>query len=117
MPHLVLEYSSNIIDKNQINTFFKNAHEILVKDLPTKLESCKSRAYESDKYYVGNGSHDNAFIHLSLKILPGRSKAIKDLVAKSLFDLITNTFSQTIKELYLHISVEVDDLSNVYFKG
>jgi len=73
MPQLILEFSSNILEKNNLVTLFQECHSILEKKLPTDIDSCKSRAIECHDYYIGNGEPNNAFVHISLKIMPGRS--------------------------------------------
>ncbi|MEO8400318.1 MAG: hypothetical protein ABI597_00805 [Gammaproteobacteria bacterium] len=46
MPQLILEFSSNIVEKNNFDNLFKGCHSILEKILPTDIESCKSRTIE-----------------------------------------------------------------------
>ncbi|MDA0901870.1 MAG: 5-carboxymethyl-2-hydroxymuconate Delta-isomerase [Proteobacteria bacterium] len=112
MPHLILEYSSNIIEKDDFNAFFKEAHEILVEKISANIDACKSRAIKHEHYYLGDGNVNNAFIHLSLKIMSGRSQSALDAVSAALIALTQKHFSNSAKSLNLKISLEVSDLAH-----
>ena len=90
MPQLILEYSSNILEKDSFEALFKKCHELLVKVLPTELATCKSRAIECDTYYIGDGSPKNAFVYVIIEVMPGRSQeTLKPTVAGRLRTLFT----------------------------
>ncbi|WP_131782404.1 hypothetical protein [Legionella gresilensis] len=117
MPHLVLEYSNNIDIRPEVITFFAKAHSLLEKMLPTKLSSCKSRCISYDNFYIGSGQIDNAMIHLTLKMLAGRSDSVKEQVGQKLIELMKKCFQQRNKNLNLEFSVEIMETSLPYFKG
>ncbi len=73
MPQLTLEFSPTVVEKEDMIGLFQKCHEILVQTLPTELGSCKSRAFETPIFYIGDGDPNNAFVHVSLKSMPGRT--------------------------------------------
>jgi 5-carboxymethyl-2-hydroxymuconate isomerase len=73
MPHIILEYSSNVVEPD-FSRLFKECHELLTGKLPTEMKNCKSRAVKCVNYYVGDGNADNGFVHVTLKIMPGRER-------------------------------------------
>ena len=115
MPHLILEYSSNIVEKEDFSDYFENAHNLLVEKISTNINACKSRAIKCNNYYLGDGNINNAFIHLTLKILSGRSEEMKTEIANALIDLTKDNFSKSLAAFNLKISIEVADLQT-YFK-
>ncbi|STX52392.1 5-carboxymethyl-2-hydroxymuconate Delta-isomerase [Legionella busanensis] len=117
MPHLVLEYSNNIDIRPEAVTFFAQAHALLEKALPTKLSSCKSRCISYDSFHIGSGQINNAMLHLTLKILPGRSDSLKEQVGQELIELMKECFQQRNKNLNLEFSVEIMETNAHYFKG
>ncbi|MGQ3889818.1 5-carboxymethyl-2-hydroxymuconate Delta-isomerase [Legionella sp. CNM-1927-20] len=117
MPHLVLEYSNNIDIRPEVTTFFAKAHSLLEKILPTQLASCKSRCINYDNFYIGSGQINNAMVHLTLKILPGRSDLLKEQVGQKLIELMTESFAPRNKNLNLEFSMEIIEASPHYFKG
>jgi 5-carboxymethyl-2-hydroxymuconate isomerase len=115
MPHLVLEYSENIIEKHNLKAFLQDCHVLLATTLPTTIPSCKSRAIECALYCVGEGAPDDAFVHLSLKILAGRSPDKIKQTGALLLDKLKKQFSGSINKLNLEITLEITELAN-YFK-
>ncbi len=117
MPHTTLEFSSNIIEKDNIKALFNRLHLLLEKSLPTTLSSCKSRVIDHRLYTIGDGSSDNAFVHMTLSILSGREKQQKASIGQAIMHLLTEHFSQSSQMLTLQISLEIRDLHDAYFKN
>ncbi len=115
MPHLILEFSSNIIEKNNLSELFKTCHIILANELPADLGSCKSRSLESNAYYIGDGRATNAFVHISVKVKPGRSEEALQRVAGKLMAVFQSYFTASLKSLNLQITLEILELQNIYF--
>jgi 5-carboxymethyl-2-hydroxymuconate isomerase len=116
MPQLTLEYSSNIIEKTNLVSLLKSCHELIASELPANIASCKSRAMERDVYCVGDGNLQNAFVHLTLNVLPGRDEAARTRVGEKLLALLKDYFSRSLASLQLQITVELDELPKTYFK-
>lgn len=115
MPQIILEASDNVIEKDFKQTL-SEIHQILVDTLPTKLESCKSRVIRHKDFLIGNGNADNAFIHLSIKIIEGRTKETCQLAANKILDVLKNNFHQSRNRLNLKFSIAIDNLPEVYIK-
>lgn len=116
MPHLVLEYSNNIVEKANLQELFQQCHQQLVEILPTELTSCKSRAIEYQTYLLANGDTAQAFVHLDLKILPGRDKSTLDKASHAIMDLLKGYFTESAQRFQLHLSLEIQELAPSYYK-
>jgi 5-carboxymethyl-2-hydroxymuconate isomerase len=116
MPQLQLDFSSNIIEKNNFSNLFRECHSLLEKMLPTDINNCKSRAIECKDFYLGDGNEANAFVHLLLKIMPGRSMDVLENIGEMLQEILKNHFSHSLKKLNLQITLEIMELEKTYFK-
>jgi len=116
MPQLTLEFTSNIVEKNNMNDLFQECHSILEKILPTDIDSCKSRSIEHHNYHIGDGNPNNAFVHVSLDIMPGRSLDTQKNVGDNLMLILKNYFASSLAELNLQITLEITELPRTYFK-
>jgi len=116
MPHLTLEYTSNLSEKGDFRFLFRAFHYLLTEILSTELGTCKSRAVCFDDYYVGGGE-DNAFVHVNLGILSGRSEEQLKTISRSIVLVLKKHFNDFIvrKKINLQISIEIRELKN-YFK-
>jgi 5-carboxymethyl-2-hydroxymuconate isomerase len=92
MPHLVLEYSDNIVESDFM-TLFQSCHKVLVQQLPTQLESCKSRALKHTTYYIGDGKPQKAFV------------------------ILKTHFASSLKKTDCQITLEISEIGNFYFKS
>lgn len=117
MPQLRLEYTANIIEKNNFSQLFKQCHEILAEQLPADLASCKSRATQQDDYYIGDGNSENAFVCLQLQVFSGRSVETLNSVVQVILNVLKNHFAESLKQRNLQITLELQELSHsTYFK-
>lgn len=117
MPHLILEYSNNIITTENFNQLFDKLHHLLEKELPTQLSSCKSRCMAHSLFFIGDQDENNAFVHLTIKILAGRADAKKSQIGEKILLLLNDFFRSGADGLNINFSVEIMDLDKNYFKG
>jgi 5-carboxymethyl-2-hydroxymuconate isomerase len=115
MPHILLEYSDNI-DFQPSKDLFEKIHKILAQELPTNLSSCKSRWHAHQAFYLGDGSKMNGFVHVTIKVLSGRSDEKKSSIGQEILALLNAYFQKDKKTLHLQLSVEILDLDRNYFK-
>lgn len=116
MPHLTLEYSSNIKERD-FQTLFHKLHHTLVKVCSANLENCKSRAVQHDVFYIGDGNPQNAFVHLEISLADGRSLEIRKEVGQQMLDILSKHFSNSLRGLNLQITVESKEFQKkFYFK-
>jgi len=117
MPHLVLDYSSNVKEKESFEPLFKQLHQVLVTVCSAQLETCKSRAVFRDTYYIGDGNSENAFVHLDVCIAGGRSMKAREEMGRQMLEILGEFFSRSMRELNLQITVESREFPrNLYFK-
>lgn len=116
MPHLTLEYSSNIKERD-FKTIFHELHKILVTVCSASLESCKSRAIQHEIFYIGDGNPKNAFVHLEICLADGRPLKIREEVGQQMLEVLSKYFSKSLRDLNLQITVESKEFQRkLYFK-
>jgi 5-carboxymethyl-2-hydroxymuconate isomerase len=115
MPHLVLEYSANLLEKATLPALFKKCHTLLADMLPTEVRSCISRAVEYDQYHIGEGQPNKAFIHVNLKVKAGRTFEVLQKTSESLLKAIKEHCMESYQQKSLQISLEVIELPYTYF--
>jgi 5-carboxymethyl-2-hydroxymuconate isomerase len=116
MPHLIIEHSHNLIEKQNLTGLLAQCHQLLAELLPTDINNCKSRVLAYEEYQVGNGDTNNAFVHFNLKILAGRTEDTLNHAGKTLMQVAYDYFHQSNAKLNLQISIEISELASTYFK-
>ncbi len=69
MPQITLQFTDNIKALPNFNFLFAEVHQTLNNIAGIKIENCKSRAIKLEKYYIGDGTNSQGFVHLEVKIL------------------------------------------------
>jgi 5-carboxymethyl-2-hydroxymuconate isomerase len=82
MPHCVIEYSNNLLDKINVKDILFLMNQILEDSSLFKPNKIKLRAIGYDDFLIPNIY--KSFIHLKLHLLAGRSNEQKNNLAKEL---------------------------------
>jgi 5-carboxymethyl-2-hydroxymuconate isomerase len=118
MPHLRLEYSSNIKEDLDPKALFSVCHQIIVETFKADLATCQSRAIAYDVFHVGKGGIEDAFIYLEILPLEGRSLEQVQDAAQQILKVLETYFARSLKELNVKMAVHVTELSRPhYFKS
>lgn len=117
MPQLTLEYTENLPPPADLAGMLESIHQVLHQVGGINIANCKSRVRGSDTFYIANGEEDGAFLHLDIRLLEGRSSAVKQAIGEQVLDILKQEFSHAEKAFDLQITVEIRDISrDSYFK-
>lgn len=117
MPHLKLEYSTNIKETIDVKKLFPPCHEALVDTIKADISNCQSSVTSRDMFYIGLGGSKEAFIQLEILIKEGRSAAVIQEAGQRILKLLEKYFARSLKELNVQLSVHIAELSSAnYFK-
>jgi 5-carboxymethyl-2-hydroxymuconate isomerase len=113
MPHIIVEYTDNLVDETDIPALLraltKTARE--VKDEQGKqvyqTGAIRTRAVKLEEYCVADGQDDYAFVHATVKIAGGRSASVEKETANALFETIKAHFAALYESRYLALSLEL----------
>ncbi|QQZ08400.1 5-carboxymethyl-2-hydroxymuconate Delta-isomerase [Heyndrickxia vini] len=112
MPHFIIEYTDNIKEEARIQELLKKINEVLIsKNDIFPVGGIRSRAIELHNYCIADGSHDDAFVHASLKIGSGRSEEVKQATCNEIFNVMKDHFSHLYQHRYLALSLELNEFS------
>lgn len=117
MPHAILEYSDNLLDDPDLQSFWGRLHPALVEASGCRLADIKSRAYRAGTFRMGDGGPDNAFAHLTIRLLEGRDPAARERIGRAALELLAECFPRTLAERPFDLTVELADMRrDSYFK-
>lgn len=117
MPNLTLEYTGNLdIDTQEL---LLELHQVLFDSkLFEYKHDIKSRAIQFDEFLIGDGREKNAFIHLKVCVLTGRTTAQLQKLNEALLQTIKDNqafiHADMLKEI--HLSVEVIEMNREIYR-
>jgi 5-carboxymethyl-2-hydroxymuconate isomerase len=117
MPHIIIEHSSNF-DEKKILTIGKNIQKIM-GDMPFAnfdIDQCKIRGISFQNYQVGSSKIAD-FIHISIKILAGRSLEIRQDLSQQVFDWVLKYFQDNMdRGNRFDLSVDIIEMNREVYK-
>ncbi len=117
MPHIIIEHSQ-YFDENKILIIGKNIQKIM-GDMPfanIDPDQCKIRGISYQNYQVGLAKNAD-FIHVSIKILTGRSNEVRKDLSGQVFDWLTKYYQENLTRHYrCDISVDVIEMDRETYK-
>jgi len=117
MPHIIIEHSSKF-DENKILTIGKNIQKIM-GDMPFAnfdIDQCKIRGISFQNYQVGSSKIAD-FIHISIKILAGRSLEIRQDLSQQVFDWVLKYFQDNMdRGNRFDLSVDIIEMNREVYK-
>jgi 5-carboxymethyl-2-hydroxymuconate isomerase len=117
MPHIIIEHSAKF-DENKILTIGKNIQKIM-GDMPFAnfdIDQCKIRGISFQNYQVGSSKIAD-FIHISIKILAGRSLEIRQDLSQQVFDWVLKYFQDNMdRGNRFDLSVDIIEMNREVYK-
>ncbi len=117
MPQITLEYTANIEQAVNFSSLFSSMHQILSELGGVRIQNCKSRAICQDRYLIGDGAEQHAFVHVDVMLVAGRSQEWIQRLGNALLAALEETFAASKQNLELQITVNFSDvIRERYFK-
>ncbi|MES2952376.1 MAG: 5-carboxymethyl-2-hydroxymuconate Delta-isomerase [Pseudomonadota bacterium] len=108
MPHLTVEYSSNLPQFNAESALMA-LNQTLVASGQFEDIDIKSRAVRFEQFLVGTSTANRAFVHAKLALLSGRTTETKQALSKNLLDALQAICVWPVG-LNVQLCVEVQDI-------
>lgn len=109
MPHIRIDCSEELFNDSEIKCLVEKVHQAVIASGLFKTERVKTRCFPARYYCVGEGG--KSYIHVDIRIRPGRDVAQKGLLSNS----VLNTISQS-RPLSDVVTVEVNEIDMGAYK-
>lgn len=104
MPHIIVEYTDHM--NTDMPVLLEKLHARLAEQESIKIEAIKTRAIPVQYVVLADGHAGDRMIHITLKLLPGRSDALKKIMAQALWQ----TAQDHMKDERIMVTTEVAEL-------
>jgi 5-carboxymethyl-2-hydroxymuconate isomerase len=108
MPHLTLEYTTNL--EVDVQPLLARMHSELVATGAINLKGLKSRAVRHNEYRIADGNPEYAFVHVNLLIREGRPPSVQKEIARRLMTVLKETFGDRFENGYVSLSVDIKEM-------
>lgn len=112
MPHLIVEYTANLAAEGDIAGLLRKANQTLIaQGSVIPVGGVRSRAICLTEYCIADGTHDDAFVHATLKLGAGRDAETRQRIGDALFAMFREHFAVLYARRGLALSMEIVEFS------
>jgi len=116
MPHIVIEYTPNLTDL-PFDTMLADVTRRLAESPEVQDEAdLKARVVRADWFRVGLADSQRGFIHVTVRILAGRTEQAKQDFSRRVADGMLEHMPAFENGLTVHLSVEVVDMDRASYR-
>lgn len=117
MPQLEIEYSAQLPIKDELPKLAVDLHYVIAREADADLASFKTRITPLENVVIGDGDAKSAMVHLDIRLLSGRSNAVKFSTGESALATLIDRLEWLVGGYQVDFTVEVHDLDRQnYFK-
>jgi 5-carboxymethyl-2-hydroxymuconate isomerase len=110
MPHIIVEYSSNLASEVAIPELIGRLHQTVVECGLFDPSAVRTRAAPRDIYRIADGAPPNIFLHIVARIRAGRSLADRQSFGKSLLHSAREAIAALPPATPIALTVEVQEI-------
>ncbi len=110
MPHVIVEYSTNIEAEVKPQTILEDFHQAALATKIAEPVGVRTRLARREFYKLGDDGNDNAFVHITARLRAGRSAEQKKMLLAALLEQANKTLAPAFAALPLALTIEVHEI-------
>jgi 5-carboxymethyl-2-hydroxymuconate isomerase len=110
MPHVIVEYSANIEAELLAEDLVDDIHRAAIASGIAEPVAVRTRLKRREHFRVGDGSPDNAFVHIDIRARKGRSLEQKKHAVQTIYDQANKTLDPVFRARPLALTVEIHEI-------
>jgi 5-carboxymethyl-2-hydroxymuconate isomerase len=112
MPHVIVEYSANIEADLSPDRLVDEIHRAATTSGIAEPVAVRTRLMRREHYRVGDGSPENAFVHIDVRGRKGRTLEQKKAMVQTIYDQANKTLDHVFKARPLALTVEFHEIDS-----
>jgi 5-carboxymethyl-2-hydroxymuconate isomerase len=113
MPHLIIEYSTNLDADLAMPALAAAIHAAALETGVFPIGGCRTRLVPRTNYVIGDGHPDNRFIHIQARIGAGRPPDVRQRAAEHIFALLKAETAAVFAQMPLGLTFEIVEIDPV----
>lgn len=110
MPHITIEYSSNIAEHHDVDALVKVVHDAALAHGLPPADGLRTRAVARTHYRIADGSDDLGFVAIAVRIGPGRDATAKTSFLETILDTAEAHVDNDDSPLAVAWSIELNEI-------
>ena len=114
MPHVIIEYSDDLVPVPDIDAVLVSIHGVIVELVGAPISNVKSRAYAVHSL-VGDADPSRAMVHAEIALMEGRTRDAKAALAEAVVGILRDAFAPASSGRDVQTTVEVRDIERATY--
>lgn len=114
MPHITIEYSSNIAAHHDVQELVDRVHAAAIAHGLAPEDALRTRAAAREHYRIADGAPDNAFVAIHVRVGPGRGAEEKQSFLVAVLDAAEAAISAGHPALAIAWSIELTEIDPTF---
>jgi 5-carboxymethyl-2-hydroxymuconate isomerase len=110
MPHVIVEYSVNIEAEITPQRLVEEIHGAAIASGIAEPVAVRTRLKRREHFRVGDGSPENAFVHIDIRARKGRTLEQKKHAVQTIYDSANKTLEPVFRARPLALTVEIHEI-------
>src|ERR1700759_1329606 len=110
MPHVIVEYSANLENEVPPQRLAQETHQAAIASGIAEPVAVRTRLKRREHFRVGDGSPENAFVHIDIRARRGRPLEQKKHAVQTIYDQANKTLDHVFKTRPLALTVEIHEI-------
>ena len=110
MPHITVEYSSNLENGVDVRRLIDDLHRTVVQSGLFEPAAVRTRAAPRSLYRIADGAPENVFLHITARIRAGRSAGDRKALGASLLQTAKDAIAAQPAPPPIAVTVEVHEI-------
>jgi 5-carboxymethyl-2-hydroxymuconate isomerase len=110
MPHVIVEYSANIEAEISPQHLVEEIHGAAITSGIAEPVAVRTRLKRREHYRVGDGSPENAFVHIDIRARKGRTLEQRKAMVQAIYDQANKTLDVVFRARPLALTVEIHEI-------
>ena len=110
MPHIIVEYSSNLEAGIDVRRLIDDLHRTVLQSGLFEPAAVRTRAAPRSVYRIADGAPDNVFVHITARIRAGRTTGDRKALGVSLLQTAKDAIAAQHAPPPIALTVEVQEL-------
>ncbi|HEY4566435.1 MAG TPA: 5-carboxymethyl-2-hydroxymuconate isomerase [Savagea sp.] len=117
MPHVIIEATSNLESTHPIKPLLRRVNERLVQlDTLIPIGGLRTRGYVVTNYVVADGTEDDAFVHVTVKLGGGRTDEQFQQIGDAIFQVVSDYYDTYFEQHSLALSLDLQQFQRPTWK-
>lgn len=116
MPHIIVEYSSNLDGAMDIHGLLNALHRAMIETGVADTAAIRTRAVRLEHYCIADLNPNNGFVQITVRMREGRPKEAYQKVGENLMAAAEKSLDRALASHPMQLALEIHEITQLTFR-